>query len=269
MQTIQLPNLSVPALGFGTWPLKGDDCRRAVADALTAGYRHIDTARMYANEEAVGQGLADSGLPRESIFLTTKLWHSELTRPQVLDATHDSLKKLGTDYVDLLLIHWPDPAVRLRETLEAMQELRAAGKVKHLGVSNFPPALMQEARQIAPVVCNQVEYHPYLNQDPLLRLCRETGTVLTAYAPTAHGKVLEEPVLREIGEKYGKSPVQVGLRWLIQQPNVAAIPKAASPEHRRSNFAIFDFALNSEEMATISALTGNLRLVQPSWKHEW
>jgi 2,5-diketo-D-gluconate reductase B len=259
----------VPALGFGTWPLKGDECREAVRDALSIGYRHVDTARMYGNEEEVGRGLQEGGVPREEIFLTTKLWYTELTRSKVIDSLHSSLRRLQTEYVDLLLVHWPSSTVPLGETMEAMTGLQREGKVRQVGVSNFPPNLLKEALGHAPVFCNQVEYHPFLGQTALLEVCRQNDVLLTAYSPIAHGAVMEEPVLQAIGQKYGKSPVQVTLRWLVQQPHVAAIPKAASPERRRQNFDIFDFELTPAEMEQVFGLDRRKRLINPSHAPEW
>ena len=266
-QTIH--GVRVPALGFGTWPLKGDECREAVRDALSAGYRHVDTARMYGNEEEVGRGIQEGGVPRENIFLTTKLWYTELTRTKVVDSLHSSLRRLKTEYVDLLLVHWPSSTVPLRETIEAMASLQQEGKVRQVGVSNFPPSLLQEALGYASIFCNQVEYHPFLSQSDLLEVCRSNDVLLTAYSPIAHGAVVEEPVLQDIGRKYGKSSVQVTLRWLVQQPHVAAIPKAASPERRRQNLDIFDFELTPVEMEQIFGLAQGKRLINPSHAPEW
>jgi 2,5-diketo-D-gluconate reductase B len=266
-QTIR--GVQVPALGFGTWPLKGDQCREAVRDALSAGYRHVDTARMYGNEEDVGKGVQEGGVPRGEIFLTTKLWYTELTRSKVVDSLHSSLRRLQTEYVDLLLVHWPSFDVTLGETMEAMTGLQREGKVRQLGVSNFPPALLQEALGYASVFCNQVEYHPFLAQTALLDVCRQNDVLLTAYSPIAHGAVVEEPLLLEIGRKYGKSPVQVTLRWLVQQPHVAAIPKAASPDRRRQNLDIFDFELTPEEMEQIFRLNQGKRLINPPHAPQW
>ncbi|HEX8530062.1 MAG TPA: aldo/keto reductase [Cytophagales bacterium] len=266
-QTIR--GVQVPALGFGTWPLKGDECREAVRDALAVGYRHVDTARMYGNEEEVGRGIREGGVPRETIFLTTKLWYTELTRTKVVDSLHSSLRRLQTEYVDLLLVHWPSSTVPLGETMEAMTGLQREGKVRQVGVSNFPPALLREALGYAPVFCNQVEYHPFLGQTALRELCQANDVLLTAYSPIAHGAVVEEPVLQEIGRKYGKSPVQVTLRWLVQQDHVAAIPTAASPDRRRQNFDLFDFELTLAEMEQIFALDRGKRLINPHHAPAW
>ncbi len=259
----------MPALGLGTWPLKGNECREAVSDALRIGYRHVDTARMYANEQEVGHGIKDSPVAREEIFLTTKLWHTELTKAKVPVALQDSLRSLNTDYVDLLLVHWPNSRVPIGETLDAMQQLQEQGNVRQIGVSNFPPDLLKEALAYAPVFCNQVEYHPFLSQAALLEVCRQNNVLLTAYSPIAHGAVLQDPVLKAIGEKYGKSPVQVTLRWLTGHRGVAAIPKASSTERRRQNFDIFDFELTPQEREQIDGLAQGKRLINPAWAPAW
>ncbi len=244
----------VPSLGLGTWRLSGEECARAVERALSLGYRHIDTAQMYDNEGEVGRGIRSSGVDREGIFLVTKVRTSSFSHDDVVRSTHESLRKLGTDYVDLLLMHWPNPSVPLEETLGAMTELQEEGSVKHVGVSNFPPSMVEEAQGYAEVFCNQVEYHPYKAQDELLEQAVETGYLLTAYSPVARGRILDDRTLEEIGEAHGKTPAQVALRWLIQQENVAAIPKATSEEHLSSNLDIFDFEPNEEEMKRIFRL---------------
>lgn len=259
----------VPALGFGTYKLLGEDCERGVLHALELGYRHIDTAQAYDNEDAVGRALTASGVGREDIFLTTKVPPANFARDAVLKSTLESLNKLRTDYVDLLLLHWPNPEVPLGETLSALMELRDRGAVRHIGVSNFPSSLVEEAQSYAPIFANQVEYHPYLGQETLLAQARAQDYLLTAYSPVARGKVLNDETLLEIGEAHGKSPAQVTLRWLLQQDHVAAIPKAASERNRVGNFAIFDFELSEGEMARIFALERRERLVSPPWGPVW
>ena len=244
----------VPALGLGTYRLSGGECERAVERALSLGYRHIDTAHMYRNEEEVGRGIQGSGVDREEIFLVTKVWTSSFSHDDVIRSTHESIKKLQTEYVDLLLMHWPNPSVPLEETLGAMTKLQEEGSVKHVGVSNFPPSMVEEAARHATVFCNQVEYHPYRAQDELLRQAKEMDYLLTAYSPVAKGRVLNDATLQELGETHGKTSAQVALRWLIQQEKVAAIPKAASEDHLTSNFDIFDFELSDEEMERIFTL---------------
>jgi 2,5-diketo-D-gluconate reductase B len=244
----------VPLLGLGTWRLSGQECVRAVEHALALGYRHIDTAQMYGNEGEVGRGIQNSGVDREDVFLVTKVRTSSFSHENVIRSTRESLKKLRIDRVDLLLMHWPNPSVPLGETLGAMRELQEEGSVKHVGVSNFPPSMVEEAARHATVFCNQVEYHPYTAQDELLDQAKELDYLLTAYSPVARGRVSNDATLQEIGEAHGKTPAQVALRWLIQQEKVAAIPKAASEDHLRSNFDIFDFELSNEEMERVCAL---------------
>jgi 2,5-diketo-D-gluconate reductase B len=269
MRTIQVQGVSVPALGFGTFELPGRECEEGVLDALRLGYRHLDTASAYRNEREVGRALAASGVPRSEIFLTTKVWRGQLAYDGVVASAHASLERLGTDYVDLLLIHWPTDEVPLEESLRALVELRESGRTRLIGVSNFPPGLLAESIGLAPVANVQVEYHPYLGQQRLLSIVRQNEMFLTAYSPLARGRVPADPVLGEIGRKHGKSAVQVALRWLIDQERVVAIPKAASAEHRRANFELFDFDLSSEERARIGALERGRRIVAPPWSPDW
>jgi 2,5-diketo-D-gluconate reductase B len=266
-QTIQ--GEEVPALGFGTFGLEGNTGREAVAHALELGYRHIDTAESYYNEEAVGAGLQQAGVPRDEIFLTTKVGYDKLAPKAVRRSAEESLRKLQTDYVDLLLVHWPNDNIPLEETLDAFAILREEDKTRHIGVSNFTPSLLQRALDHADLFCNQVEYHPFLGQDDLLTLCRQHDLLLTAYSPIAQGEVMDNETLQTIGERHGKSPTQVTLRWLVQQNNVAAIPRTSSAEHRASNFDIFDFSLSDDEMDRIATLAQGKRLVDPEIAPAW
>lgn len=259
----------VPALGLGTWQLEGAPCRRAVEHALDLGYRHVDTAQAYQNEEAVGEGIRNAAVDRDQLFLTTKVQYDSLQPDAVRRTTEASLRKLQVEYVDLLLIHWPSEDVPLARTLAAFRALQEEGKTRHIGVSNFTPSLLQEALEHAPIFCNQVEYHPFLGQETLLEMARAHDFMLTAYSPLARGQVLQNHTLREIGEAHGKSPVQVTLRWLIQQAQVAAIPKAASPEHRAGNFDLFDFSLSDDEMDRIFRLDRDERIIDPSFAPTW
>lgn len=260
----------MPALGLGTWQLRGEEAERAVVTALGMGYRHVDTAAIYENEEAVGAGLKASGVPRDHLFLTTKIWHDSLTPDGVHQAIDASLKRLGTDYVDLLHIHWPDPDVSLADTLGAMQAVRDAGKTRLVGVSNFTPSLLAEALEIVPDLAGvQVEYHAFLGQPTLLELVRKHGLMLTAYSPLARGRVVKDETIQTIAAVHGKSAVQVALRWLIQQDRVAAIPKASSDDHLAANLAVFDFALSEDEMDAIDALPKDRRLVNPDFAPSW
>jgi 2,5-diketo-D-gluconate reductase B len=262
--TVTVQGVELPRLGLGTWRLTGDDCREAVGTALELGYRHIDTAQVYRNERRVGDALAASDVPRDDVFLTTKLG-PERSYDDVLRTTEESLARLGTDYLDLLLIHWPNgrppgspptpfsSAPSHGETLRAMNELVDRGTVRHVGVSNFDIDLLDEARELsdAPVLTDQVQYHPFWDQRELLAYCRVHDVLLTAYSPLGHGGVLDDAVLERIGRRYGKTSAQVALRWLVQQDGVATIPKATSREHLEANMAVFDFELTEAEMREI------------------
>lgn len=269
MISIPIENTTMPVLGFGTYRLQGKTCSESVADAIAIGYRHIDTAESYDNEKAVGDGVKSSGIDREQLFLTTKVWYNHLKHDVLIKAVESSLRKLQTDYVDLLLIHWPSREVHMEEPLEAMMELKRMGKIKLLGVSNFTCEMVDMAIALAPVVCNQVEYHPFLDQSRMLDTLQDNDMVMTAYSPIAKGKVFEHDVLKEMGEKYDKTPAQITLRWHIQQDKVAAIPKSSDGERRQQNFDIFNFELTQEEMQQISALCGNGRMINPGWAPEW
>lgn len=253
MEYFEGPTARIPKLGLGTWQNTGRQCQRTVETALELGYRHIDTAQAYENEEAVGAGIAAADVPRDEMFLTTKLWRSNLRAPAVSSSVRASLDRLGVATVDLLLIHWPHPRVPLAETLGAMSDLKADGLVKHLGVSNFTATQLTDAIELAddPLVTNQVLYHPYKDQSRLLEVCRANNVALTAYSPLARGAVLDDAVLARIASHYDKSPVQVALRWLLQQTGVVAIPKASSRAHLAENLAVFDFTLTDAEMAAI------------------
>jgi 2,5-diketo-D-gluconate reductase B len=249
-----IKGVKVPSLGMGTYRLTGEACVGAVGLALSMGYRHIDTAQMYGNEAEVGRGIEDSGVDRGEIFLTTKVWPSDYAHDRVISKTRESLKKLRTEYVDLLLMHWPGDGVPLGETLGAMRELREEGLVHHVGVSNFSPPLTEEAAGHVDVFCNQVEYHVYRRQDALLEQAREMGYLLVAYRPLSRGGVGGDATLREVGEAHGKTATQVALRWLVQQEKVSAIPKATGEDHLRANLDVFDFELSGEEMDRVSSL---------------
>lgn len=272
MQFVSAKGAQLPALGLGTWALSGRTCYDAVRTALAIGYRHIDTAQLYGNESEVGDAIRDSGVPRGDIFVTTKVPMGELRAAQIRRNVAQSLKRLGSDYVDLLLIHWPSQREPLAETLGAFAEARAKGQTRFIGVSNFTVALLREAIEThrADVVCNQVEYHPDLSQRPVLAALAKYGLFLTAYAPLGRGRVAADRDLLRIGQAHGKTPSQVALRWLLDQPNVAAIPKSSNREHLAANFAIFDFSLSAADRALIDAKRGATRLVDPAgWAPAW
>lgn len=262
---------TMPGIGFGTLGNVGDAGAALVEAALAEGYRYIDTSRYYGNEEAVGRALARSSVPRDAIWVTTKLLHPK-TPPQTDLAfeLEKSLRLLQTDYVDLLLIHWPNREVALEWALREFASLRAQGKARTIGVSNFPTALLRQALAIVgDLAANQVEYHPYLNQRPLLDLMRERGLVLIAHSPLARGAVLSDPVLQAIARERRLSVAQVALRWLVQQERVVAIPGALNVEQLRDNLKVLEVALTNEEMAAISALARGTRIVDPPHGPSW
>src|SRR3954452_17806351 len=246
MRALEIQGTTVPKLGFGTWQIEGPRCQEAVEDALAIGYRHVDTARAYDNEREVGRGLEAAGIPRRELWLTTKLWREEYAPNDLRRAAEDSLSNLQVNCVDLLLLHWPNPEHPLEETLGALVGLRDDGLIKHLGVSNFPAGLLGEALKVAPIFADQVEFHPFLRQDELLELSVEKDFTVTAYSPLARGKVPADPTLTEIGEAHGKTAGQVALRWLLDQPQVCAIPKGRSHERRVQSFDVFDCRLSDE-----------------------
>lgn len=271
MEFITVHNTKIPALGYGTWQLDAETTLPGVLRALEIGYRHIDTAQVYGNEWGVGAAIEESTVPRSDIFLTTKIWMDKVRPGDLQTSARESLDRLRTDYVDMLLIHWPVSDVPLKDQLDALHEVKESGLTRLIGVSNFPVALMREVEATGfEISNNQVEYHPYLSQAPVLDYVRAHDMFLTAYSPIARGKILDNRELQEIAAKYDKSVAQVALRWLIQQERVAAIPKAAKEEHARSNFEIFDFKLSDDEMQRIFALAKpDGRTVNPAWAPQW
>ena len=272
MITRDIHGVSIPALGFGTFELDSAAAETMVAKAAEIGYRHFDTAQMYHNEDGVGRGLKASGLSRDDYFLTTKVWYDKFQSGDLQTSVVESLRKLDLDHVDLLLLHWPNDEIPLEETIAALNEVRNLGMTKHIGISNFPTALIKKAVNYSnlPLLCNQVEYHPYLSQQKVLDCLKEHDMLLTAYCPLARATVLKDDTLVAIGKEHGKSATQVTLRWLLQQDNVMAIPKSGSPKNAKSNFDIFDFELSDEEMATIHNLARpDGRLIDPDFAPEW
>lgn len=257
---------SIPALGFGTFRIDEANTARMVKEVLGLGYRHIDTAQIYGNEAAVGAGLAAAGVPRQDVFLTTKVWVETYRTDRFRPSVEDSLRRLGTDHVDLLLLHWPNQAVPLEEQIENLNAVRKAGLARHIGISNFNTALMEEAVRLspAPLVTNQVEYHPYLSQRPVLETARKLGMSVTAYYGMADGEVPADTLLADIGARHDKSAAQVALRWLVQQSGLIALSKTVSVARAAENAAIFDFSLTEAEMTAIHALARqDGRLVSP------
>jgi len=245
----------IPLIGLGTWELNGRTCTRIVEQALRLGYRHLDTAQIYDNEREVGEGLRASGLKRDEVFVTTKIWPSHFAPRELERSAKEALTRLRLSEVDLLLLHWPNPHVPLAETLPALAKVKREGLARHIGVSNFNVAMIEEAVRVSPepLVCNQIEVHPFLDQTKVLAACRKHRLAAVAYSPIARGQAAREATLVEIGKAHGKSAVQVCLRWLVQQ-DIAVIPRTAKIERLESNAAIFDFTLSAEEMARIATL---------------
>ncbi len=261
MEYVTVGGTEVPALGFGTARMdEYDEQYRTVSAALETGYRHVDTAQIYGSEGAVGDAIEESDVDREELFLTTKLADGNRDRDAVLESTAESLDRLGTEYVDLLLIHSPNDGIGHEETIGAMNELQAEGRVEHVGVSNFSVRQTAEAIELSetPILTNQVKYNPYESQADLLAYCIDEGVMLTAYSPLAVGDVVGDEVLESIGERHDKTAAQVALRWLLDQPMVSPIPMSSSPGHIRENFALFDFELDDEELREVFELQGGL-----------
>jgi diketogulonate reductase-like aldo/keto reductase len=245
----------IPVIGFGTSQL--GNCGEVVAAALKLGYRHIDTAWKYGTEEGVGQGLRASGVPRKDIFLCTKVSHEYLRAADFARSVEQSLKRLQTDYVDLLHVHWPSTdGIPLAETMGALAKAKREGKARHIGVANFNIAMTEEAMRLCPepLVTLQAEYHPYLDQSKVLAFCRRAGLIFTAYCPLGRGRLFKDPVIAEIARAKGRTVAQVALRWLVQQGNIAPIPRSSNPQHMAESLEVFDFTLTDDEMKRISAL---------------
>ena len=271
MQTIDAHEMRMPKLGLGTYRLKGEECATAVAGALGLGYRHIDTAEMYDNEAAVGQGIAASGVARADIFLTTKVWWANLAGDGIARAAEASLGRLGTDYVDLYLIHWPSAEMDLADAMEKLVGIKERGLARSIGVANFPSALLRRAvGEIgAPIACNQFEYHVLLGQSRMVETARSVGAASVAYCPLAQGKLAEQPALAEIGQKHGVSAAQVALKWLLDQDGVAAIPKAGRPQSQQANLDALKVTLDDADRAAIAALPKDQRCVNPGFAPAW
>ena len=267
MHNVTANGASIPALGFGTFRMSGAEVAKVLPAALAQGFRHVETAQAYENEDAVGAAIAASGVARDQIFLTTKVWVTNFAADRFAASVEESLTRLGTDHVDLLLLHWPGGSDVPREVqIDGLNRVRARGLARHIGVSNYSIAQMNEAVRLsdAPLVTNQVEYHPYLSQAGLLDAAQALGLSLTGYFSLADGKVAHDPVLQDIAAAHGKTAAQVTLRWLVQQPGVAALTKTARLARLPENFAIFDFALSGAEMAAIHALARpDGRIVSP------
>jgi len=269
---VQTPRISIPKLGLGTWKLAGAEGQAAVESALALGYRHLDTADSYGNEEVVGAAMAASGIPRGEIFLTSKVWWNNLAPDAIRRSLEGSLRKLGTTYLDLFLVHWPAPDMDLPAVARTMQAARDEGLVRRWGVSNFPLGLMLRLEEIgAEPACLQVEYHALLSQQRLLDWCRPRGIALTAYSPLARGVLAELPALQEIGRKHGATALQVALAWLLRQEGVVAIPKAARKQSQQANLDAVGLAgkLDAGDVAAIDALPKDRRQVNPDFSPDW
>lgn len=271
MQTVQSHGAKIPILGLGTWDLRDRVCSRIVEQAIRLGYRHIDTAQMYGNEREVGEGVRASGIPREQVFITTKIWWTHLSAGDFERSTAECLARLRMQYVDLLLIHWPNESVPLVETLTSLGKMKREGLARHIGVSNFTVKLIEEAVSLSgePLVTNQVELHPYIDQRKVIDACRKYGISITAHSPLGKGRLRSDELLLRIGKTHGKSASQVALRWLIQQ-DVIAIPRTSKLERLTENFEVFDFDLSEGEMAAIDGLASPQgRGLSPSWSPDW
>lgn len=253
MNSVEANGATIPALGLGTWNLTGRNCARLVQQALRVGYRHIDTAEIYDNEREVGEGLHASGVRREEVFVTTKVWSTHLAPRDLQRSAKDSLRRMRLSDVNLLLIHWPNPRIPLAETIGALCQMKAEGFARHIGVSNFTVPLLEEAVALAtePLVTNQIEWHPFLDQSAVVAATRKHGLAVTAYSPLARGKVGSDDVLSTIGMHYHKTAGQVALRWLLQQGAIV-IPGTSKVERLAENMDVFDFGLTPDEMAEIA-----------------
>ncbi len=269
MHLLDIQGTTVPALGLGTWELEGDACRTSLLNALELGYRHIDTAQAYGNEHIIGEALVASEVDRSDVFLATKVWNDNLTPDHIRSSTFESLSKLRTDYVDLLMIHWPVELDRLAANVAALTDLQESGAARHLGVCNFTASQLEQALELAPFFSIQVEHHPYLAQPSLLDMALEHDLMFTSYSPLGRGGVLKDPVIERIAAEREATPAQVVLRWHLDKDHVAAIPKATSRDHAESNLAALDVWLSEEDRKAIDALDRNERQVDPPWAPEW
>jgi diketogulonate reductase-like aldo/keto reductase len=273
MQSTKAPTLSahgaqIPAVGYGTMLFpEPERAVKLIVSSLECGYRHIDTARKYGSEEWVGEGIRASGLPRKDIWVTTKVTEENAKADDFTRSVDTSLKALGLDYVDLLLIHWPQPKVPLEETLGALAKARREGLAKNIGVSNFTVPLLDEAvgKCPEPLFTNQIEYHAYIRQDKIIAACGRHGLLVTCHVPLARGAVLKDPVIRDVAKSHGKTAAQVALKWLVQQPDMVVVPRALEYSEITENIDIFDFELSENEMNQISGLRDrNRRIVDPT-----
>lgn len=271
MENLQTQGIALPRLGLGTFRLQGDACRAAVESALGLGYRHLDTAEMYGNEEAIGAAIAASRVARNDLHVTTKVWHENLAPDAIRRAFDASLNKLRLDHVDLYLVHWPSRNMKLPDIFETLMKLKQEGRTRAIGVANFTTALLKTVVEDiqAPIACNQVEYHVMLDQTPLRQYLAAKSIPLVAYCPLAQGRVASDEVLASIGRKHNASAAQVALKWLLDQDGVAAIPKASRAESQQANLDALRLLLDDDDRKAIAALPKNLRCVSPGFGPAW
>ena len=271
MENLQTQGIGLPRLGLGTFRMQGDECRVSVERAIGLGYRHIDTAEMYGNEEAVGAAVASSGIARKDIHITTKVWHENLAPDAIRRAFDASLKKLRTDHIDLYLVHWPSKGMDLPSMFETLIKLKQEGRTRAIGVANFTVALLKQVIDeiAAPIACNQIEYHVMLDQTPVRQYLASRSIPLVAYCPLAQGKAASDETLTAIGRKHGASAAQVALKWLLDQEGVAVIPKASRAESQKANLDALQLALDDADRKAIAALPKNKRLVNPGFAPAW
>lgn len=271
MENLQTQGIALPRLGLGTFRLQGDACRAAVESAIALGYRHLDTAEMYGNEEAIGAALAASRVARHDLHVTTKVWHENLAPDAIRRAFDTSLKKLRLDHVDLYLVHWPSRNMNLPAIFETLMKLKQEGRTRAIGVANFTTALLKTVVEDikAPIACNQVEYHVMLDQTPLRKYLAAKSIPLVAYCPLAQGRVASDEVLAAIGRKHNASAAQVALKWLLDQDGVAAIPKASRAESQQANLDALKVELDDDDRKAIAALPKDKRCVNPAFGPAW
>lgn len=271
MEQLQTQGIGLPRLGLGTFRMQGDTCRTAVESALALGYRHLDTAEMYGNEEAVGAAIAASKIARKDLHVTTKVWNENLAPDAIRRAFDTSLKKLRLDQLDLYLVHWPAPKMNLPAMFETLMKLKQEGRARAIGVANFNIALLKKVVEEikAPIACNQVEYHVMLDQTPLRKYLAAKSIPLVAYCPLAQGRAASNEALMAIGKKHGASAAQVALKWLLDQDGVAAIPKASRAESQRANLEALNIGLDDEDRQAIAGLPKDQRYVNPGFAPAW
>jgi 2,5-diketo-D-gluconate reductase B len=271
MEQLHTQGISVPRLGLGTFRMQGSACRAAVESALALGYRHIDTAEMYGNEEAIGAAIAASTIARKDLHVTTKVWNDNLAPDAIRRAFDASLKKLRLDQIDLYLVHWPARGMNLPAMFETLMKLKQEGRTRAIGVANFNVALLKKVVEEikAPIACNQVEYHVMLDQTVLRKYLASKAIPLVAYCPLAQGRVASNETLLAIGKKHGASAAQVALKWLLDQDGVAAIPKASRAESQRANLDALHVGLDDEDRQAIASLPKDLRCVSPGFAPAW